>query len=110
MDLAYVVLTMVDRDDLLDGGASHVARTVQRIRALQPRLLIETLVGDFAGAPRSSRHACVRDGRPDVFAHNVEVVPRLQRTHARCALLVGALDRGLALGARGRRASHQELR
>ena len=86
MNLAYVVLTMVDRDDLEDGGAAHVARTVQRIRMQSPSTLIETLVGDFAG-----RHAdietVVRDGRPDVFAHNVEVVPRLQRVmrDARCS-------------------------
>jgi lipoic acid synthetase len=86
MDLAYVVLTMVDRDDLADGGAAHVAKTVQRIRARCPRTLIETLVGDFAGdAERVA--TLVQDGRPDVFAHNVEVVPRLQRRmrDARCS-------------------------
>src|SRR5688500_14537850 len=47
--LRYVVLTMVDRDDLLDGGASHVARTVTALRAHVPELLVETLVGDFIG-------------------------------------------------------------
>ena len=47
MGLAYVVLTMVDRDDLLDGGADHVARTVQRIKHHSPDMLVETLVGDF---------------------------------------------------------------
>jgi lipoic acid synthetase len=86
MGLAYVVLTMVDRDDLPDGGAEHVARTVQRIRARSPDTLIETLVGDFAGQ-REHVDVVVRDGRPDVFAHNVEVVPRLQRgmRDARCS-------------------------
>ena len=79
MELAYVVLTMVDRDDLYDGGASHVARTVRRSKELSPNLLIETLVGDFAGVAADVR-TVVEDGRPDVFAHNVEVVPRLQRT------------------------------
>jgi len=79
MGLSYVVLTMVDRDDLLDGGASHVARTVRRAKELSPSLLIETLVGDFAGVQNDVR-TVVQDGRPDVFAHNVEVVPRLQRT------------------------------
>jgi len=78
MELAYVVLTMVDRDDLYDGGASHVARTVRRSKELSPKLLIETLVGDFAGVAADVR-TVVEDGRPDVFAHNVEVVPRLQR-------------------------------
>ncbi|MGB0678442.1 MAG: lipoyl synthase [Polyangiales bacterium] len=78
MDLAYVVLTMVNRDDLLDGGAAHVAATVQRIKAHSPALLVETLVGDFQGV-RQDVECVVLDGRPDVFAHNVEVVPRLQR-------------------------------
>jgi lipoic acid synthetase len=86
MDLAYVVLTMVDRDDLPDGGAAHVARTVQRIRARSPRTLIETLVGDFGGNDELIAEL-VQHGRPDVFAHNVEVVPRLQRRmrDARCS-------------------------
>ena len=86
MNLAYVVLTMVDRDDLLDGGASHVAETVQRMRHYSPELLIEVLTGDFAGS-RPDVETVVRDGRPDVFAHNVEVVPGLQRRmrDARCS-------------------------
>jgi lipoic acid synthetase len=86
MNLAYVVLTMVDRDDLGDGGASHVARTVQRIREESPNTLVETLVGDFAGR-RGDVETVVQAGRPDVFAHNVEVVPRLQRNmrDARCS-------------------------
>ena len=75
--LTYVVLTMVDRDDLLDGGAAHVARTVQRLHALRSDLLVETLVGDFGGR-RSDVHGVV-DGGPDVFAHNIEVVRSLQR-------------------------------
>lgn len=78
MGLSYVVITMVDRDDLLDGGAAHVARTVRRSKELSPELLIETLVGDFAGVSADVR-TLVEDGKPDVFAHNVEVVPRLQR-------------------------------
>lgn len=86
MNLAYVVLTMVDRDDLLDGGADHVARTVQRIKHYSPELLVETLVGDFQGV-RADVETVVIEGRPDVFAHNVEVVPELQRTmrDARCS-------------------------
>lgn len=78
LDLQYVVMTMVNRDDLLDGGAEHVARTVRRLRELRPDILIETLVGDFQGH-MSSVDAAV-DGAPDVFAHNVEVVRRLTRT------------------------------
>ncbi len=86
LDLAYVVLTMVDRDDLADGGAAHVARTVERIKSYAPKLLVETLVGDFAGV-RSDVATVVTEGRPDVFAHNVEVVPSLQRKmrDARCS-------------------------
>lgn len=86
MDLAYVVLTMVDRDDLADGGADHVARTVQEIRKQSPELLLETLVGDFAGQWNDVEHL-VKNGRPDVYAHNVEVVPSLQRRmrDARCS-------------------------
>jgi lipoyl synthase len=79
MRLAYVVLTMVDRDDLSDGGASHVALTVQAIKQSSPNLLVETLVSDFAGVQQDIE-TVVRQGQPDVFAHNVEVVPRLQRT------------------------------
>ena len=86
LDLAYVVLTMVDRDDLLDGGARHVAETVRRIKQHSPQMLVETLVGDFAGI-RKDVETVVRDGVPDVFAHNVEVVPALQSAmrDARCS-------------------------
>ena len=79
MDLAYVVMTMVDRDDLLDGGAAHVSQTVRRIKHHSPELLVEVLLGDFAGRRRDVE-TVVREGRPDVFAHNVEVPPRLQKT------------------------------
>lgn len=86
MGLAYVVLTMVDRDDLADGGAAHVAQTVRRIQHHSPQLRVETLVGDFRGNHQDIR-TIVQDGHPDVFAHNVEVVPRLQRSirDARCS-------------------------
>lgn len=79
MGLAYVVLTMVDRDDLADGGAAHVAETVRRIKHHSPELRVETLVGDFQGQHEALR-VVVQEGSPDVFAHNVEVVPRLQRS------------------------------
>jgi lipoic acid synthetase len=78
MDLQYVVLTMVDRDDLLDGGASHVARTVSRLHDLRPDLLVEALVGDFQG--HFDYVDEVVDARPDVFAHNIEVVRRMTRS------------------------------
>jgi lipoic acid synthetase len=85
MGLNYVVLTMVDRDDLLDGGADHVAKTVTAMRVRQPNLLIETLTGDFAG--RLSDVDTVVEAGPDVFAHNVEVPRRLTPVirDARCS-------------------------
>lgn len=101
MGLAYVVLTMVDRDDLADGGAAHVAETVRRIRHHSPQLRVETLVGDFLGNHEDIR-TIVQEGRPDVYAHNVEVVPRLQRSirDARCSWdrSVGALVAAKELG------------
>ena len=78
LELQYVVMTMVNRDDLLDGGAEHVARTVRRLHELRSDILIETLVGDFRGQNDAIDACC--EGRPDVFAHNVETVRRLTRT------------------------------
>ncbi len=77
MGLNYVVLTMVDRDDLPDGGARHVADTIREIKRRQPDMLVETLTGDFGGD--REQIATVLDGGPDVFAHNVETVERLTR-------------------------------
>jgi len=102
LDLAYVVITMVDRDDLHDGGADHVARTVRETKSRCPDLLVETLVGDFAGVRRDVETVVI-EGRPDVFAHNVEVVPELQRVmrDARCSWerSVDVLRWGRAAGA-----------
>jgi lipoic acid synthetase len=78
LELQYVVLTMVDRDDVLDGGAEHVARTIRRIKELRPDILLEALVGDFQG--HLSYVDAVVESAPDVFAHNIEVVRRLTRT------------------------------
>jgi lipoyl synthase len=75
LGLRYVVLTMVDRDDLLDGGAGHVARSVSALRQHQPDLLVEALVSDFAG--RREDIETVQAAAPDVFAHNVEVTRAL---------------------------------
>lgn len=77
MGLQYVVLTMVDRDDMLDGGAAHVARTVSRLKELRPDMLVETLLGDFGG--HLDYVDVTVDAKPDVWAHNIEVVERLQR-------------------------------
>jgi lipoyl synthase len=75
LDLQYVVLTMVDRDDLDDGGAAHVAATIAAIKRRRPGMLVEALVGDFQG--NREQIAAVLAGKPDVFAHNVETVLRL---------------------------------
>ena len=104
MGLAYVVLTMVDRDDLADGGAAHVAKTVRRMKHHSPSLRVETLVGDFQGDHEDLR-VVVQEGCPDVFAHNVEVVPRLQRSirDVRCSwersvdVLVAAKELGASI-------------
>lgn len=75
MDPAYVVITSVDRDDLPDGGAAHYAECVRAIRHCSPRTLVETLIPDY----RDADLATLMAARPDVLAHNVEVVERLQR-------------------------------
>jgi len=78
LDLSYVVLTSVDRDDLPDGGAGHFAKTVREIKARCPKLLIETLIPDFQGDVEAVR--TVVDAGVDVLDHNVETVERLQAT------------------------------
>jgi lipoic acid synthetase len=78
MGLSYVVLTSVDRDDLPDGGAEHFSKTIEETRARCPDLLIEVLTPDFQGDTRAIKK--VVDAHPDVFAHNIETVDRLQST------------------------------
>jgi lipoic acid synthetase len=75
--LTYVVLTSVDRDDLADGGADHIGRTVEAIKEQSPATLVEVLVPDFRGDP-SAVERVVRSGC-DVYAHNVETIARLTR-------------------------------
>ena len=74
--LEYVVLTSVDRDDLADGGAGHFAEAIREIKRRDPSILVETLIPDFGGDPDDVRK--IIDARPDVVAHNVETVDRLQ--------------------------------
>ncbi len=76
MGLDYLVLTMVDRDDLPDGGAAHVASCIGAIKELSPDIIVEALVSDFRGDEDAIDEIC--SGRPDVFSHNVETVRRLQ--------------------------------
>ncbi len=83
LNLDYVVITSVDRDDLPDGGAGHYSQCVAEIRARAPQTIIETLAPDYQGSDLAGllpgREGQGSGAHPDVFAHNVEVVPRLQR-------------------------------
>ena len=78
MNLSYVVITSVDRDDLRDGGASHFAQCIQAVRQTMPDIKIEILVPDFR---RKMDRALdeLSKALPDVFNHNLETVPRLYR-------------------------------
>jgi lipoic acid synthetase len=78
MGWKYLVLTAVDRDDLADGGAAIFAGTVRMIHKLVPEAKVECLTGDFAGDLAALD--IVLDARPEVLAHNLETVPRLQST------------------------------
>ena len=75
MDLKYVVLTSVDRDDLADGGAQHYADCVRAIKTVNPGTAVEALTPDFQG--RLHDVEVVVDSGLDVFAQNVETVRRL---------------------------------
>jgi lipoyl synthase len=74
----YLVLTAVDRDDLADGGAAIFASTVRMIHKLVPDAKVECLTGDFAGDLAAVD--VVLEAQPEVYAHNLETVPRLQAT------------------------------
>ncbi len=77
MELDYVVLTSVDRDDLPDEGSGHFALTVQKIKESTPDMIVEVLTPDFKG--REDFIAKIVDAAPDVFAHNIETVERLSK-------------------------------
>lgn len=101
MGLAHAVLTMVARDDLVDGGMAHVAACVDAIRLRTPATRVEVLVSDAHGVLDS--YAPLFESRPDVFNHNLETVARLQRAvrpsagYARSlAVLAAARAAGLA--------------
>ncbi len=78
MQLKYVVITSVDRDDLLDGGAQHFVDCIQAVRAQSPNIKIEILVPDFRGR----LHVAIQilnKAPPDVMNHNLETIPRLYK-------------------------------
>ena len=78
LDLRYAVITSVNRDELLDGGAAVWAATIKEVRRQSPKTKIEVLIPDFCG--RWEALQTVIDARPDVLNHNVETVPRLYLT------------------------------
>ncbi len=76
LGLNHVVITSVDRDDLADGGAEHIAQTIRAVRRKSPDTTIEVLVPDFLRCPASALETVVA-AKPDVFNHNLETVPGL---------------------------------
>jgi lipoic acid synthetase len=77
LNLRYVVITSVNRDDLEDGGSHHFAQTVREVRAALPNARVEVLTPDFCG--NMDAVARVLDAGPHVFNHNMETAPRLYR-------------------------------
>ena len=77
LNLEHTVITCVDRDDLKDGGAAHWAETIRLCKEKSPQMTLEVLTGDFKG--NTDDVDTVLAANPDVFAHNLETVPRLSR-------------------------------
>ena len=77
MGLDYAVITMVDRDDLADGGAAHVKATIEAVQSATPHVIVEILAGDFQGKEDPLRLVVDAGRGLDVFAHNLETVRRL---------------------------------
>jgi lipoic acid synthetase len=78
MQLKYVVVTSVDRDDLKDSGATHFAQCISEMRRLNPNTTVEVLVPDFRGRMDIALEI-LSETPPDVFNHNLETVPRLYK-------------------------------
>ena len=78
LNLSYVVITSVDRDDLKDGGAQHFVDCIRAVREHSPRTTIEVLVPDFRGRLERAL-ALLAAAPPDVMNHNMETVPRLYK-------------------------------
>ena len=78
LELRYVVITSVDRDDLRDGGAQHFGDCIRAVRAASPQTTIEVLVPDFRGRLERALELLAA-APPDVMNHNLETVPRLYR-------------------------------
>ena len=91
MQLKYVVITSVDRDDLRDGGAAHFVECIEKTRALNPQIKIETLIPDFRGRVDVAMDI-LKISPPDVLNHNLETVPRLYKECRPGADYQGSLD------------------
>lgn len=78
LGLRHVVITSVDRDDLADGGAEHIAQTIRAVRHQNPGTTVEVLTPDFLG--KGDAADIVFEAAPDVFNHNLETVPHLYPT------------------------------
>ena len=78
LQLSYVVITSVDRDDLRDGGAGHFVDCIRETRALSPKTQIEVLVPDFRGRDDRALEI-LKAAPPDIMNHNLETVPRLYK-------------------------------
>jgi lipoyl synthase len=78
LQLKYVVITSVDRDDLRDGGAAHFVECIRQTRALSPGTTIEVLVPDFRGRDDRALEI-LKAAPPDVMNHNLETIPRLYK-------------------------------
>ncbi len=74
-DLEYIVITSVDRDDLADGGSSHLAKCINIIRKSHPQIRVEILIPDFNGNKSDLKR--IVNAAPDVISHNIETVRRL---------------------------------
>ena len=77
MGLRHAVITSVDRDDLVDGGAGHFAQVIAAVHRRNPATAVEVLTPDFRGVPAALD--VVLGAGPEVFSHNMETVPRLYR-------------------------------
>jgi lipoic acid synthetase len=98
LGLKHVVITAVARDDLADGGADHFGQTIEAIRQLDPKIVVEVLVPDFNGRDEPLQR--VLAAGPDVFNHNLETVERLTplvRSRAKYRLSLDFLARAAEL-------------
>jgi lipoic acid synthetase len=95
MKLKYVVITMVDRDDLADGGAAHVAAVIREVKLQNPGIIVELLAGDFKGSDDALK--VILAEKPEVYAHNIETIeklsPRVRDARANYRQSIHALKR-----------------